>query len=123
MFIGTYNCKIDDKGRMIIPKEIRINIKENAKITFVDDTSFIIKDSFGWKIDEVFEYKASYVNQSVAENSYESKIDSQGRIQLPIHVLNKIHIGKDVVVTGEGDFIGVTDYNKYLEYQEHRKTI
>ena len=43
-------------------------------------------------------------------------VDKMGRVQLPVAILNKYHINKDVVVLGSGDHIEVWDKVRYEEY-------
>ena len=123
MFLGNYNSKMDDKGRIILPVDMRKNIEEDVMLTVVNEFSLLIKDSKGWKAEEVFKGKENYITDHVNKYTFRLQIDKQGRINVPNDILDKLKIGKDIIVIGHGDFIELTDYNKYLEFQEYRKTI
>ena len=49
----------------------------------------------------------------------ELEIDKVGRVQLPTQLLDKLHIGKNVVILGALDHIEVWDKNAYQEYMSH----
>ena len=124
MFTGSYIFNIDYKGRIFLPDDIRKQIKDGTlMLTVIDDTSFILKDANGWKADEIFYPGNSQITSYILKHSYEVKIKSQGRITIPNIVLKNSNIGNKVVIIGQGDFIEVTDYEKYLEYEEYNKTL
>ncbi len=124
MFVGDYTGKIDGKGRLLIPAQLRKNC--------VGVEGFVVKKSFysnslelfpfeAWK-KEVEEIKAKINRRNPQEGALlreiyrgivEVAFDSAGRVLLPKHLLDKVKIEKSVAVVGVDDRIEIWDEGEY----------
>ena len=124
MFFGTYEHTIDEKGRLVIPRKMR----EEAGIKLFimkgfDGALSLFKESEFERLVREFnslpfskkDYRA-YLRIQLA-SACELEVDKMGRVQIPSTLLNKHHIGKDVVVIGAGDHMEVWDKNTFAEYE------
>ena len=124
MFFGYFEHSLDNKGRVVIPSKMRNQCGNLLYILkgFDGALSIFKEDSFQKMMEEVsslpFNKKSSrdYIRLQLA-TACELEIDKQGRVQLPIQLLNKYGIGKEVVIIGVGDHIELWDKKTYLDYE------
>lgn len=123
MFFGSYQHNLDAKGRLLLPSRFR---NETGNILYImkgyDGALSIFKQSDFEKLvntieNHPFNKKGSrdYIRIQLA-SVRELELDSLGRILIPKEILNKFHLGKEVMVIGVGDHIEVwnkTDYERY----------
>jgi len=118
-FRGKSECKLDDKGRIIIPAKFRRNISSEAERTFV-----ITRGTRGclyaypldeWvKIEESFEsipenLENSELKSCLNEFMIESKYVRQGRTSLSKELIEMAKLNKDVLLIGVGRMIEIWD--------------
>ena len=123
MFFGSYQHNLDAKGRLLLPSRFR---NETGNILYImkgyDGALSIFKQSDFEKLvntieNHPFNKKGSrdYIRIQLA-SVRELELDSLGRILIPKEILNKFHLGKEVMVIGVGDHIEVwnkADYERY----------
>lgn len=124
-FIGTYECKIDDKGRLKLPASL-VKQMEN----FGDD-SFVVKRSVfqsclevypmsGWeklmkKINGLNRFQirnANFIRQFTAGLKTVDP-DSAGRIQISKDLIHFAALKKDIVITSAGELFEIWDKEAY----------
>ena len=123
MFYGNYSHSLDDKGRLVIPRKMRDELGVQIFIMKGYDGALSIykKEAFDQLVEELeslsFDKKENrdYLRLKLA-SVVDLDVDKMGRVQIPTAILNKYHIGKDVVVQGCGKHIEVWDAQKYEEY-------
>ena len=118
-FRGKSECRLDEKGRIIIPAKFRRNISPEAEETFV-----ITRGTRGclyaypldeWvKIEESFEeipenLENSELKSCLNEFMIESKYDRQGRTSLSKELIEMGRLNKDVLLIGVGRMIEIWD--------------
>ena len=125
MFFGSYYHSIDDKGRLVIPSKMREELGLRAYILKgYDGALSIYKESEFTKLVEKinslpFNKKNSRAFLRVQLASVcELDIDKQGRALLPVQLLSKYKIGKEVVVIGALDHIEVWNRSDYDAYEK-----
>ena len=124
-FIGTFECKIDDKGRIKIPS-LLIKQMEN----FGDET-FVVKRSVFQSSLEVYPLnrwdllmeKVNKLNRFVKKNAdfiriftagvKTVEVDKAGRIQISKDLVNFAKLEKEIVLTSAGDFFEIWDKEAY----------
>lgn len=114
-FSGSTVAKLDEKGRFVLPQEMRYGLVEEGKCEFVIGLGLggclaIYKKSVIGKIVEKFKQ-----NQHAAKfqkfftlffsTLHPTECDKVGRISLPATLQRAIGIGKEVVVAGVMDKI------------------
>lgn len=124
MFFGTYEHNLDDKGRLVIPSKLREEAGNKIYIMKGFDNSLSI-----YKLEEfekltqqfnsnAFNHKVyrDYLRVRLA-STCELEVDKQGRVQLPIQLLKRYNIGKEVVVIGAGDHMEVWNKAEFEAYE------
>lgn len=126
MFYGNYEHTLDDKGRLVIPRKLREEAGQRIYIMMGYDGALSIfkEDAFQEMIEKAktlpFNKKANrdYL-RAVLASACDLDVDKLGRVQIPTQLLNKYHIGKEVVVIGAGDHMEVWNKEAYLAYERN----
>ena len=127
MFFGHYEHSLDDKGRLLLPRKIKEELKENSPLyvlkgfegclsvyreaEFLKLTAECEKISFNKK-------NARDYLRTVLSSVIELPIDKVNRIQLPKDTLSRFHITKNVTIIGVGDHFEIWDSEAYNKYEE-----
>jgi MraZ protein len=124
-FIGTYECKIDDKGRLKVPSSL-IRQMENF-----DDKAFVVKRSVFQSCLEVYPMNAwdkmmgkiNKLNRFVKKNAdfirmftagvKTAELDNAGRLQISKDLTVFAGLQKDIVITGAGELFEIWDKEAY----------
>ena len=123
MFFGNYSHSLDEKGRLVIPKKMREELGSKIFIMKGFDGALAIyqESAYSRVMEELEKYSFNkkenrdYLRLKLA-SIVDLDVDKMGRVQLPVAILGKYHIAKDVIVLGAGDHIEVWDKNRYEEY-------
>ena len=126
-FIGTYECKIDDKGRVKLPSSL-IRQMEN----FGDD-SFVVKRSVFQSCLEVYPMKiwdrlmlkinklnrfqkknADFIRQFTA-GLKTVEPDNAGRLQISKDLTLFANLSKEIVITSAGELFEIWNKDAYEE--------
>ena len=127
-FTGEHECKLDAKGRLVIPARLKSVLPEASK------KSIIIRKGFepNLIIYSLHEFQNIYTRiSSLNEFSSEQRklkrklfssisqvdLDSNGRFLLPKGMIQHCNINKDVILVGMGNVIELwspSNYNKNL---------
>ncbi|WP_419489194.1 division/cell wall cluster transcriptional repressor MraZ [Chryseobacterium bernardetii] len=126
-FIGTYECKIDDKGRLKVPSSL-IKQMENF-----DDKAFVVKRSVFQPCLEVYPMNAwdklmgkiNKLNRFIKKNAdfirmftagvKTVELDNAGRLQISKDLITFSNLQKDVVITSAGELFEIWDKKAYEE--------
>ena len=124
-FIGTYECKIDDKGRLKVPSSL---IKQMEDF---EDKTFVVKRSVFQPCLEVYPMKMwdklmdkiNKLNRFIKKNAdfirmftagvKTVELDSAGRLQISKDLTQFAGLQKDVVVTSAGELFEIWDKEAY----------
>ena len=127
-FTGEHECKLDAKGRLVLPARLKSVLPEASK------KSIIIRKGFepNLIIYSLHEFQNIYTRiSSLNEFSSEQRklkrklfssisqvdLDSNGRFLLPKGMIQHCNINKDVILVGMGNVIELwspSNYNKNL---------
>ena len=132
-FIGTYECKIDDKGRIKLPASLTKQMEHFA------DEPFVIKRSVFQKCLEVYPMKP-WENQMAKINSLNRfvkknadfirmftagvktvELDNAGRLQISKDLTQFANLEKEIVITSAGELFEIWDkvsYEKVIAVSE-----
>ncbi len=126
MFLGEFEYKIDDKGRVPIPPKFRGQLKEGVVLMPGVEKCVIIYPPAEWKkvaasltTGSVARSKLRRLNRVFFASAFILYIDGQGRIALPPPLRSYADIDEDVVVAGANTYLEL--WNK--EQWESEKTI
>ncbi|MEL6917979.1 MAG: division/cell wall cluster transcriptional repressor MraZ [Bacteroidota bacterium] len=125
-FVGSYNCKADAKGRVMLPVTLK------NQVTPILDEGFVIKRSYLY--ENCLElYPMSEWNTVMKELNAKSRydrdvlnfirkftaglrqieIDATGRLLIPKNLVTMVGITKEVVLTSMGKYLEIWDKDLY----------
>lgn len=119
-FYGTYEIKLDAKGRMALPSRFRSEFPENRLIItkgYEACLTIYPLDEFEKVFDQInqlsdFVVENRTLKRTIIPNSAELEFDSNGRILVPKNLLSLVGIDKDVKLLGVGRYIEVWDNSR-----------
>ncbi len=121
---GEFECKLDNKGRMMIPSGLKKKLPEAEKEGLVINRGFkkylviYTKQEWDKKLDELSKLN-QYENKNIEFIRYftrgatELSLDAAGRVNLPQSLLDYAAIEGDVVLTCQLNKIEVWDRKAY----------
>lgn len=109
-FSGSYSAKLDEKGRFVLPQNLRYQLVENGSLEFSIALSMggclaIYKKSDIEKIVEQFR-KKQHIGKFQKfftlffSTLFHTTCDNVGRITLPSNLKSGVGIGKEIVIAG-----------------------
>ncbi len=125
MFNSQYDCKLDPKGRLVLPAKIKAAIPEAngsaLMLRMAEDKCLAIYPMVEYKKLEN-QIKSLSINnaeqrrlqRSFFISSVEVELDSSGRILIPKVFQNYANLEKDLVVVGMGSRIEIWNPDNYL---------
>ncbi|MCM8818510.1 MAG: division/cell wall cluster transcriptional repressor MraZ [Candidatus Omnitrophica bacterium] len=128
VYFGEYRSKIDKQGRIVIPSRLREQIKKDNSSNNIYITKGIEKCLFiftettfeeqGEKINDLSFTKGNprVFTRFFYSGSFKEKIDNQGRILIPVQLIEYAEIKENVVIIGAGKRIEIWDEIKWNEF-------
>ena len=126
-FTGEYECKVDAKGRMILPARLKALLPDEALNTIVINRGFepclTVYPMNEWK--EIFnkvtalnEFNATYrkFQRSFLRGCTEVVLDGNARVLLPKTMLRYAQIQKEIIVVGVGNRMEIWNPEVYDQY-------
>ncbi len=132
-FIGTYECKIDVKGRILIPSALK------KQITISSENGFVIKRVLFNNCLELYPFDQwKFVMNKIDQlNRFNKKnidfirrftagvkmvdIDTNGRLLIPKDLIKHACIRKDIVLSAAVNILEIWDKNLYEEIIDEAK--
>lgn len=132
-FIGTYECKIDVKGRILIPSALK------KQITLSSENGFVIKRGLfnncldlypfdQWKfvmnkIDQLNRFNKKNIDfiRRFTAGVKMVDIDTNGRLLIPKDLIKHACIKKDIVLSAAVNILEIWDKNLYEEIIDEAK--
>ena len=132
-FIGTYECKIDVKGRILIPSALK------KQITITSENGFVIKRGLFNNCLELYPFDQwKFVMNKIDQlNRFNKKnidfirrftagvkmvdIDTNGRLLIPKDLIKHACIKKDIVLSAAVNILEIWDKNLYEEIIDEAK--
>ncbi|MGL4364577.1 MAG: division/cell wall cluster transcriptional repressor MraZ [Bacteroidales bacterium] len=126
-FIGEYTCKLDEKGRVLLPATFRsgaLCADGQTRLVLqkdVFDDCLVLKTEKEWELQMRFmtEMLNPYnkEHQQLRRNLYRNmaalELDAAGRVLLPKRLIEMVGVVKEVVFAGQGDKIEVWAKDRY----------
>ncbi len=124
-FIGTYECKIDDKGRVKVPSSLTKQMEDFGGATFVIKRSVFQNclevypmqhwDSLMEKINKLNRFvkkNADFIRMFTA-GVKTVELDSAGRLQISKDLTLFAGLKKEMVITSAGELFEIWDKDAY----------
>ena len=119
-FVGDYNCKVDAKGRLILPSAFKKQMSSDADERFVikkdiyEDCLVLYPMDEWTRMVEVLRKKLNPYNKAHKKflrgfymDTAELTLDSNNRITIPKKILSKIEVQKELKLVAQDDKIEV----------------
>ncbi len=136
MFIGEFEYRVDDKGRVPIPPKFRLELKEEGVVLKqgVEKCITIYTLSLWRKLAEqlpsgpIITGKMRRLNRAFFASAFNVELDGQGRISIPNQLRQECEIKDEVVVAGVNTYIELWSKDlwgeeKVASQEEQRQTI
>lgn len=126
MYFGYYEHNLDDKGRLMIPSKLREGLSSGSPLYvlrgFDGCLAIYNETAFQTLYKELGEYSYNDKNtrnyiRALLSSVTQLNVDKLGRIQIPVTILEKYEISREVVVIGVGNHFEVWDKKSYLDYE------
>lgn len=127
--LGEYDCKLDAKGRMMLPKGLKVQLEDSLHEGFVinrdlSTKSLVIYPMSVWKqeaqmVNRLNKYKAKNREfiRRFNNGATELKLDGQGRMLIPAALLATADVEKEVKLLALNDRVelwGKKNYEQML---------
>jgi len=120
MFLGEFEYKIDEKGRVPIPPKFRRELKEGVVLTPGVEKCIVAYTPAEWKklaatltTGSVTPSKLRRLNRAIFATAFSLNIDGQGRIALPISLRQYAEIKDEVVIAGVNTCLELWDKEQW----------
>lgn len=125
-FIGDYICKIDPKGRVLLPSAFKKQMPDNSRDTFVLKKDIYEKCLILYTIDEwekqnellrkklnPYNKEHSQLLRAYYRGTAEVTLDSSNRLLLPKRLLELAQIDKEICMSGQDKKIEIWSKELY----------
>ena len=126
-FIGTYECKADEKGRIMLPVSLKKQLSDKLKNGFVIKRAvfnsclelYPIKewDELMLRINKLNRFNKKNIDfiRRFTAGVRQIDIDISGRILIPKDLINHAKISKNIVVSSAVNILEIWDKTLYEE--------
>tara|TARA_Y100000741_G_scaffold203929_1_gene155102 strand:+ start:3228 stop:3692 length:465 start_codon:yes stop_codon:yes gene_type:complete len=124
-FIGSYECKLDSKGRIMMPVAIKKQLNPIISKGFVIKRAVFNNCLELYPIDEwnILMEKVNSLNRFNKKNNdfirrftagvRAIKIDTSGRLLIPKNLINYVNIKKEIVISSALNILEIWDRDNY----------
>ena len=124
-FIGSYECKLDSKGRIMIPVAIKKQLNPILSKGFVIKRAVFNNCLELYPIDEwnILMERVNSLNRFNKKNNdfirrftagvRMIKIDSSGRLLIPKNLISYVNFKKEIVISSTVNILEIWDKNNY----------
>ena len=112
MFLGEFEYKIDEKGRVPFPPKFRRELKDGMVLTVGPEKCIVAYPVTEWKKQSaeltsgsLTRSKLRRLNRAFFATAFSLSLDGQGRIALPIPLREYADIGEEVIIAGVNNYL------------------
>ena len=123
-FSGTFDYTLDAKNRLTVPAKMRTSLTESVVLSRGTEkcVSLWPKRNFETFVTAALAHtrpldpKRDAIKRWFFSNSFETELDSAGRVMLPAALMGYGELAKEVVVNGMDDRIEIWDRRRWADY-------
>ena len=111
MFLGEFEYKLDEKGRVPLPPKFRRELREGVVLTSGVEKCIVAYPVSEWKklattltSSSLSHSKLRRLNRALFAAAFSTIIDAQGRISLPLPLRQHAEIEDELVVVGANNY-------------------
>lgn len=123
MFLGTYEPRLDDKGRLILPAKFRDQLASGVVVTRGQERCLYVFPRAEFENIHEQLAKAPLTSKQVRDytrvllsGASDEIPDKQGRITLPQTLRSYAGLGRELTVIGSGSKVEIWDTNAWQTY-------
>ena len=112
MFLGEFEYRIDEKGRVPVPPKFRRELEDGVVLTAGPEKCIIAYSQAAWNKlaadltgGAMPASKLRRLNRAIFATAFNINIDGQGRIALPTPLRNYAGIEDEVVIAGANTYL------------------
>ncbi len=125
MFLGEFDYKLDEKGRVTVPPKFRDAFKGGIVLTPGAEKCIIGYTATEWKrlsasltSSPLARSKMRSLNRAIFAMAFSTLIDGQGRVAIPAPLREYAQITDDVVVAGTNAYLEIWSKALWGEVKE-----
>jgi len=114
MFIGEFDYKIDEKGRIPVPPKFRREFKDGLVLTAGVEPCIAVYTLSEWRklattltTGSIARSKLRRLNRAIFANAFSLAIDGQGRVALPVPLRQFAQIEDEAVIAGANTYFEI----------------
>jgi len=126
-FSSEYECKLDPKGRIVLPARMKSQLPDDSQNTVVVTRGFepclVLYPLVEWtkvfsKVAGLNEFNEEYRNfqRNFFRGNTEVELDSNGRFLIPKTMLKHAQLDKDAILVGMGNRIEIWEPGNYEKF-------
>lgn len=128
MFLGTYEPKLDDKGRLILPAKYREQLAGGLVITRGQERCLYVFPAT--EFQEIFQKirqaplsskQARDYTRLMLSGASDEIPDKQGRVTIPVALRQYAGLDRDLTVIGVGSRAEIWDTASWTEYLQRQE--
>lgn len=126
MFLGEFEYKVDEKGRVPVPPKFRKELKGDVILSPGAEKCINVYPRTEWKKlaatftgGSVAPSKLRRLNRAIFATAFNLKLDGQGRVALPVPLREYTGIEDEVVIAGVNTYFEI--WNK-AEWEAEKAT-
>ena len=127
LFTGEYECKLDAKGRLVLPSKIKARLPESAGNQVVVmqgmEPCLVIYSTLEYKkiysrIASLNEFNPEFrqLQRNFFRRVAEIELDSAGRLLLPKSMIKYAGLEKEMILVGMGNRVEIWNTSQYEKY-------
>lgn len=116
MFLGEYDYKLDEKGRVPLPPRFRQEFENGIVLATGAEKCILAYSPAEWKklaesmmTGPILSSKMRKLNRALFATAFQLNLDGQGRIALPMPLRQYAGIASDVVIAGANAYLEIWD--------------
>ncbi len=124
MFLGRFENRLDEKGRLSMPAKFRPRLAEGFVITRGFEQCLTIFPMPEWQTladnlarFPVTDQKARSLRRVLFAQAADTELDRQGRMLIPEYLREAAGLGTDVIVAGMDGYIEIWDVERWSEME------
>jgi len=120
MFLGEFEYKVDEKGRVPIPPRFRVELKGEVVLSAGFESCIMAYTAQEWrKVSQSLisgipsRSKLRRLNRALFASAYSIRLDAQGRIAVPVSLRAHAGIQEEIVIAGSNNYFELWDRQRW----------
>jgi MraZ protein len=125
MLLGEHDHTLDDKNRLTLPAKLREHLGEEVVVTRGLDGCLAVYSRAAFEVLRArvgtldsFSGEVRKMQRYVFSNASAGELDKQGRVVIPVRLLELAKIGREVTVAGVYDHLEIWDRAAWRAQQQ-----